>query len=287
MQEVVGQGGQRLALDETVPGASIGGALATNASGPRRHAVGTARDLLIGITVVRADGVVAKAGGRVVKNVAGYDLGKLLIGSVRHPRRDHRGGLPAAPAARGAALGDRAGRPTRPRRTASVQSVRARPGGARPRSRSTGRSTGRGTRQRAARGPRGRASPAAPRTVRGCSAQRRPSRRDAPAGGATYPWDVAAPATTGPRAEADLRALRARDVLRRGRAVGAAVRGSAGAGVLYAALPAGTPADEVGAALDAAARRLRAARRQRRRGRRARRGQAGRRRVGAGARPST
>ena len=60
--------------------------LATNTSGPRRVATGTARDLLIGITVVRADGVVAKAGGRVVKNVAGYDLGKLLIGSVRHPR---------------------------------------------------------------------------------------------------------------------------------------------------------------------------------------------------------
>ena len=44
-------------------------------------ALGTARDLLIGVTVVRADGVVAKAGGRVVKNVAGYDLGKLVIGS--------------------------------------------------------------------------------------------------------------------------------------------------------------------------------------------------------------
>ena len=65
-----------------MPGASIGGTLATNTSGPRRVATGTARDLLIGITVVRADGVVAKAGGRVVKNVAGYDLGKLLIGSA-------------------------------------------------------------------------------------------------------------------------------------------------------------------------------------------------------------
>ena len=64
-----------------MPGASIGGTLATNASGPHRVATGTARDLLIGITVVRADGVVAKAGGKVVKNVAGYDLGKLMIGS--------------------------------------------------------------------------------------------------------------------------------------------------------------------------------------------------------------
>lgn len=81
VQDVVAGAGQRLAIDETVPGASIGGTLATNTSGPRRVATGTARDLLIGITVVRADGVVAKAGGRVVKNVAGYDLGKLMVGS--------------------------------------------------------------------------------------------------------------------------------------------------------------------------------------------------------------
>src|SRR3954469_18671086 len=82
LQAVVGKEGQRLVLDETGPGASVGGTLATNASGPQRVLVGTARDLLIGITVVRADGVVAKAGGRVVKNVAGYDLGKLVIGSL-------------------------------------------------------------------------------------------------------------------------------------------------------------------------------------------------------------
>jgi len=82
VQRTVAQGGQRLMLDETVPGASVGGTLATNASGPQRMLAGTARDLLIGVTVVRADGVVAKAGGRVVKNVAGYDLGKLVIGSL-------------------------------------------------------------------------------------------------------------------------------------------------------------------------------------------------------------
>jgi glycolate oxidase FAD binding subunit len=81
VQQTVGTAGQRLALDEQVPGSSIGGVLATNTSGPGRVGVGTARDLLIGVTVVRADGVVAKAGGRVVKNVAGYDLGKLVIGS--------------------------------------------------------------------------------------------------------------------------------------------------------------------------------------------------------------
>ena len=81
VQRTVGTAGQRLALDEPVPGSSVGGVLATNTSGPGRVAAGTARDLLIGVTVVRADGVVAKAGGRVVKNVAGYDLGKLVIGS--------------------------------------------------------------------------------------------------------------------------------------------------------------------------------------------------------------
>lgn len=82
LQEEVSSAGQRLALDTTVPGATIGGTLAANTSGPRRLFAGTLRDLLIGVTVVRADGVVAKAGGKVVKNVAGYDLGKLLVGSM-------------------------------------------------------------------------------------------------------------------------------------------------------------------------------------------------------------
>ena len=73
--------GQQLALDPVVPGATVGGTVAANVSGPRRVLYGTARDLLIGITVVRPDGTVARAGGKVVKNVAGYDLGKLFIGS--------------------------------------------------------------------------------------------------------------------------------------------------------------------------------------------------------------
>ena len=61
--------------------ATVGGVLATNASGPRRHLYGTARDLLIGVTVVTADGAVVRGGGKVVKNVAGYDLPKLFVGS--------------------------------------------------------------------------------------------------------------------------------------------------------------------------------------------------------------
>ena len=81
VQETVAGAGQRFALDDPIGNSSVGGALATNLSGPGRVATGTTRDLLIGCTVVRSDGVVAKAGGRVVKNVAGYDLGKLFIGS--------------------------------------------------------------------------------------------------------------------------------------------------------------------------------------------------------------
>src|SRR5689334_1671309 len=62
VQQAVAKAGQRLALDDPLGGATVGGALATNLSGPRRMAFGTARDLLIGIHLVRADGVVAKAG---------------------------------------------------------------------------------------------------------------------------------------------------------------------------------------------------------------------------------
>src|SRR5436309_1755344 len=61
--------------------ATIGGILATNDSGPLRHRFGTPRDLVIGVELVTTDGALAKAGGRVVKNVAGYDLSKLVAGS--------------------------------------------------------------------------------------------------------------------------------------------------------------------------------------------------------------
>jgi glycolate oxidase FAD binding subunit len=72
---------QQLALDRPLPGATVGGTVATGTSGPRRMLYGAPRDLLIGVTVVRPDGAVARAGGKVVKNVAGYDLGKLVAGS--------------------------------------------------------------------------------------------------------------------------------------------------------------------------------------------------------------
>jgi glycolate oxidase FAD binding subunit len=75
--------GQRLALDPPDAGqATIGGLLASNSSGPKRLRYGTARDLVIGLHVVQANGEIARSGGRVVKNVAGYDLNKLYIGSL-------------------------------------------------------------------------------------------------------------------------------------------------------------------------------------------------------------
>lgn len=61
--------------------ATVGGLVATNDSGPRRYRHGAPRDLIIGVTLVRADGDIAKAGGIVVKNVAGYDLSRLMTGA--------------------------------------------------------------------------------------------------------------------------------------------------------------------------------------------------------------
>ena len=82
LQEQLAEAGQMLALDPPEPGATIGGVVAASASGPRRLRYGTVRDLIIGVTVVLADGTVARAGGKVVKNVAGYDLSKLFCGSL-------------------------------------------------------------------------------------------------------------------------------------------------------------------------------------------------------------
>jgi glycolate oxidase FAD binding subunit len=73
--------GQWLPIDSAFDAATIGGIVATNDSGPVRHRFGTPRDLLIGVTLALTDGRIVKAGGHVVKNVAGYDLGKLVSGS--------------------------------------------------------------------------------------------------------------------------------------------------------------------------------------------------------------
>jgi glycolate oxidase FAD binding subunit len=73
--------GQWLPIDSAFDAATIGGIVATNDSGPVRHRYGTPRDLLIGLTFALTDGRIVKAGGHVVKNVAGYDLGKLVSGS--------------------------------------------------------------------------------------------------------------------------------------------------------------------------------------------------------------
>jgi glycolate dehydrogenase FAD-binding subunit len=108
LQETLAPHGQMLALDP--PGdPTVGACLAANLSGPRRHRYGTMRDLVIGTTVVLSDGTVANSGGKVVKNVAGYDLGKLFCGSegrlgriVRlslrlHPRPEAKATVVAAP----------------------------------------------------------------------------------------------------------------------------------------------------------------------------------------------
>lgn len=84
LQAEVATHGQWLAIDppHVAEGATVGGILCANDAGPRRLRYGTMRDLVIGATVVLADGSVARSGGNVIKNVAGYDLGKLWCGSL-------------------------------------------------------------------------------------------------------------------------------------------------------------------------------------------------------------
>jgi glycolate oxidase FAD binding subunit len=80
LASVLAEHGQRLSLDP--PGdPTVAECLLDDLSGPLRHRFGTMRDLVIGVTVVLPDGTRANSGGKVVKNVAGYDLGKLFCGS--------------------------------------------------------------------------------------------------------------------------------------------------------------------------------------------------------------
>jgi glycolate dehydrogenase FAD-binding subunit len=80
-QEAFAAAGQMLALDPPDAGATIGGTVATGDSGPLRHRYGAPRDLVLGVQVALPDGSVARAGSRVIKNVAGYDLAKLMSGA--------------------------------------------------------------------------------------------------------------------------------------------------------------------------------------------------------------
>jgi glycolate oxidase FAD binding subunit len=80
LNAAVGGRGQRLSLDPP-DNPTIGALLAENLSGPLRHRFGAPRDLVLGVTLVLADGTVSSAGGKVVKNVAGYDLARLMCGS--------------------------------------------------------------------------------------------------------------------------------------------------------------------------------------------------------------
>ena len=243
VQDVVGRGGQRLALDETVPGSTIGGILGTNTSGPRRVTTGTARDLMIGVTVVRADGVVAKAGGRVVKNVAGYDIGKLVIGSLGtlaviteavfrlHPVPETRQWVSVPVSDPEAAQ-------------QAVQSVlhsQAVPGAIEIEWPADGGGAVHVLLEGREDGVAGRAA-----TVRGLLGETSTESADPPAGGAAYPWDVT---VQGDQRSTALKLTFALsglgEVLAEVDATGVRLRGSAGAGVTYAAIDPGTPVDVV------------------------------------------
>jgi glycolate oxidase FAD binding subunit len=80
-QAAFAEAGQMLALDPPEEGATLGGIVAAGDSGPLRARYGGVRDLVVGMRVALSDGTVAKTGGKVIKNVAGYDLAKLFAGS--------------------------------------------------------------------------------------------------------------------------------------------------------------------------------------------------------------
>ncbi len=230
MAELHGLPGQQLALDAP-PSATAGGTVAANASGPRRLRYGTARDLLIGITVVRPDGTITKAGGKVVKNVAGYDLGKLYTGAFGtlglitecvfrlHP-------VPAATSfVRAAAPPLHAAKILAGQFAASALEVNAAPG-AEPELAVLLEGTPAGVRERAA---------AVAELLDGEVSAEAPEWWDVP----PWPGDGVGIKLTGTLSQVP--ALVATAV-----GAGATVRGSAGAGVLYA----GFPTDDTGRAVE-------------------------------------
>ena len=100
LQRTLAEHGQRLAVEPLFAEcATIGGIVATNDNGPRRVRFGSLRDLIIGVTLALPDGTLARSGGKVVKNVAGYDLPKLATGSLGTLGHHYPGHFPAASAA--------------------------------------------------------------------------------------------------------------------------------------------------------------------------------------------
>ena len=81
LQAALGDAGQMFSIDPPSSDATVGGVIATGDSGPLRHRYGVMRDLVLGMTVVLSDGTIASSGGKVIKNVAGYDLAKLFAGA--------------------------------------------------------------------------------------------------------------------------------------------------------------------------------------------------------------
>lgn len=82
LDAALAEAGQEVVLDARAPGATVGGVLAAGLSGPRRLRIGPVRDRVLEVRFVTADGRVVKAGGPTVKNVSGYDLPRLLVGSL-------------------------------------------------------------------------------------------------------------------------------------------------------------------------------------------------------------
>ena len=252
LAEVLAEKGQRLALDGP-PADTVGGVVARNAAGPLRLRYGLPRDLLIGLTIVRADGHVARAGGKVVKNVAGYDLGKLFAGSHGtlgliveatfrlHPvpelsayvTEEYAGSAAAAEAALAAAAS--------PLQPSAVELERPRPGGPiRLATLLEGTPSGvsaRAERMRTALGRGAKSTLAAPDWW-GRIGEAPPATSSGMAVGGTLVrvafW------------AAELRrVLDAIDTVATSSGVAAAVSGSAGAGVLYALLPADADDEQV------------------------------------------
>lgn len=245
VQRVVAQAGQQLSIDPVLPSATVGGAIATATSGPGRHLFGGVRDLLIGITVVRADGTVTISGGKVVKNVAGYDLGKIYTGSHGtlgviteaifrlHPlAEEHRWISTTADTAEEAAAAADAVRQSQAMPTA-IELDRPRPGG--PITVCAQLEGRTGTTHERALALAGAVAPS-------CEVL-----DTAPAWWGSYPFDstdgIGLRLGTKPAALPGLLATAQRAAERHDLPL--ALRGAAGLGVLHAGLPADTPAEHV------------------------------------------